>query len=788
MKKIFLTVIALAMAFVAGAQTQLTPEMKCEWRQMKHQRDFSKQYERSNIPMGEAAPSAKGVKAFPEDRVWFPGEWEEVQAIVVTPYYEYVADTNLGVGYYSAAPVVTGLAEVYRYSGSGWTSTGIYSPYHAVMDTNSTFGLVFFRLMDGIQMGHAQAWVRVEQESDTAKVLRTLRRNNLRSDNVRFIVGAGNSFWYRDCGPICFYHGDQDSVAMLDFEYYPGRALDDSLPSLIHRQLGLPNYITTIEWEGGNCLVDGAGLLFTSDAVYSGNADRIGQVSWNGRDVNTIQYTTKTPLSQRQVREAFRSLLGQRETHILPAYKYDGGTGHVDLYADMCEENGFVFSVMPDHYSSWTDYRTGTRNIDSLCSYTSIFDRPYYKSAIPFPSTDNGGYFSSQSTYDKNYTRTYSNHTFVNDVILQPCFSTVVNGQPSSSWDNANIEALKAAYPGYTIYPIDVRQFDGSGGAIHCVTKQIPAENPVRILHKSIVGSADAMRGSNIPVSAIITNKSGIAHAECNYRINGGEWQNVSLSANGNKFSAVLPTSDINERIIDTVFQSNTHIDSTLVSSDTVMSITNRFDHVDSLTLDSVYVLDTTFSVWNNYAYDTVIYVDTITSLRDTMVTVEYYLSATSNNGKTITKPITAHQGGYYSFFYDGQLMELDSVQYDFSTAPRPATDITFVFDAARTYYDTNAAPGNPELAIDNVMEESNFGQFYPNPSTEQANIKINLGNGGNYDVEIFDNLGRKVHGSTLQTAGSIVFSIRTEKLSAGLYNVVFSGNGQRVVRRLIVK
>lgn len=780
--------MALALAFVAGAQSSLTPEMKREWRQMKHQRDISKQYEHSNIPIGEAEPAAKGAQALPEDRVWFPGEWEEVQAIVVTPYYDYEPDTNLGAGYYSADPVVTGLAEYYKYSSSmGWVTTGQYGPYRITMDTSTTFGMVFFRLMDGIQMGHAQAWVRVERAEDTARVLRTLKRNNLRYNDVRFIIGAGNSFWYRDCGPICFYYGDQDSVAMLDFEYYPGRALDDSLPSLIHRQIGLPNYITTIEWEGGNCLVDGVGMLFTSDAVYGGNSDRVGQVTWNGRDVSTIHYQTKTPLTRPQTREAFRSLLGQRQTHILPAYQYDGGTGHVDLYADMCEENGFVFSVMPDHYRSWKDYKTGASNIDSLCSYTSIFDRPYYMTAIPFPSTDNGGYFSSQTVYDNNYTRTYSNHTFVNDVILQPCFSSVVNGHPSAAWDNANIEALKAAYPGYTIYPIDVRDFDGSGGAIHCVTKQIPAENPVRILHKSIVGSADAMRGSDIPVSAVITNKSGIAHAECIYRINGGEWQNVALSANGNKFSSVLPTADIDECVIDTTFEPVTRIDSVLVSSDTVMSVTRRFDHVDSLTMDSIYVFDTTFTVNDIFFYDTVNYIDTITYLRDTMVTVEYYLSATSNNGKTITKPITAHQGGYYSFHYDTRWMYLDSAQYDFSTDPCPETDITFVFDAQRTYYDTNTAPGDT-LLIRNVVEESSFSQFYPNPASEQANIKIDLGNGGSYSVEIFDNMGRKVHASTLQTAGSIVFSIRADKLAAGLCSVVFSGNGQRVVRRLIVE
>ena len=725
--KRFLPLLVFSFYFLpAFAQQQPTDKMMQEWRQLKQSRTIKTDYKNSNIPLGEALPASKGVKALPEDRVWFPGEWEEVQAIVVTPYYSYDPDTNLGSGYFMADPTVTGLAEYYKYTARGWQSMNIYGPYTSTMDTSSSFGKVFFYLMDGIQKGHAQAWVRVEKATDSAKVLRTLTRLNLRHDNIRFIVGPGNSFWYRDCGPICFYYGDEDSVAMMDFEYYPGRALDDSLPSLITQQMGVPNYINTIEWEGGNCVVDGAGFLLSSDAIYSNNNDTYGQIVWDGHNVSSIHYQTKTRLTQAQTREALRSLLGQRETHILTAYQYDGGTGHVDLYADMQEENGFVFSVMPDVYSSWTDYSTGARNMDSLCAYTSIFNRPYYKSSIPFPSTDNGANFSSQSDYDANYTRTYSNHTFVNDLILQPCFSAVSNGRPTAAWDRNNIEELKKAYPGYTIYPVDVRDFDGSGGAIHCVTKQIPAENPVRILHKSIYGCANAME-DNMPVSAIITNRSGIAHAEVLYRSNGGQWDTLPLTANGNRYYGRLPhpAVDIND-----------------------------------------------------------------TTLNDTTITIEYYISATSNNGKTITKPMTAHQGGYYSYYYTNELdtvFSLDSVMYDFDTTPMPATDITFLFDAQRTHRDTTETHGG-DVSIDSPAAEETFGQLYPNPATDQAHIAIDLANGGTWGIQILDNAGRTIHSTRLQSAGRIVFNINTARLGSGVYHVVFTQGSQRIVRKLAVK
>lgn len=724
MKKTIILLAAALIAMGASAQSgQLSKEeLQRSFRQTIQKRDVSKRHLTTGIPVKEA-PATKGTaKSLPEDRVWFPGEWEEVQAICVTPYYSYLVPGHESSYYWMADPMVTGLAAYYQYSGmQGWQEQGM-GPYVSEMDTSSTFGKVFFYLMDGIQLGGAEAWVRVEQVDDTAKVLRTLARMNLRHDNVKFLVGAGNSFWYRDCGPICFYYGDQDSVAMLDFTYYPGRALDDSLPSIIHTQMGIPNYITKVEWEGGNCLVDGAGMVLSSDAIYANNNDGYGQLTWDGQDVNSLRYSNDLHLNRARVREALQELLGQRATYILPAYQYDGGTGHVDLYADAWDENGFVFSVMPEVYSSWSDYVTGQKNIDSLCSYMTLFDRNYYvMGTLPFPSKDNGSNFNSQTEYDNNYTRTYSNHTFVNNVILQPCFSAVVNGQPSAQWDRENIEQVAAAYPGYTIYPVDVRDFDGSGGAIHCVTKQIPAENPIRILHKNIHDTIVPMQ--QVPVSAIITNKSGIAHAEVLYRDNEGEWQTVNLTANGNRFYGNIPT------------------------------LSDEDAH-----------------------------------------TVEYYISATSNNGKTITKPMTAGQGGYYSFTYNGGTPNFDSTMFDYETTAMAMEDITFLFGTEWANEDTSyrgipePPVDDPDEGIEDVNSDKSFGQFYPNPASDMAYLNVEMGDGESYMVSIVDAAGRTVHTSSLQAAGSIIYSINTARLAEGMYTVVFQGQNSRVIRKLIVK
>ncbi len=684
MRKILVSVLSLlVLGTVTAQENSDRQQMRQQMLQTMHKRDAAQLHLKNNKPLAAPKAAANAPKSaglqLPEGS-WFPGEWEEVKAIVVTCYYDHLVPGHENDGNWFADPQVTGYADYYN--GSYYNQQG-GGPYIAVPDTsNTTFANVFFYLMDAIQMGGAEAWVRIENAEDSNIVKRKLQRMDLRSNNLKWIVGAGNSFWFRDCGPIAFYYGDQDDVAMVDFMYYPGRALDDSLPSLIEEQMGIPNYITQIEWEGGNCVVDGAGMVLSSDALYSNNADNYGQLTWDGVNPSTINYENKTPLTQAQVRDSLAHIMGPRGAHILPAFRYDGGTGHLDLYCDMWDENEFVFSKFPEHYSSWTDYKTAAKNIDTLCSYASVFGNGFKKHYIPFPCTNNGGYFASQTNYNNNFTRTYSNHTFVNNVIVQPCFSAVTNGQPSAEWDRLRIDSVRAAYPGYTIYPIDVRSFDGSGGAIHCITKQIPADNPVRILHPSITGNTeDAYQGTNAPITATITNKSGIQSAKVVYRVDGGQWNEVALTAGSdNGFSGSIPTS-------------------------------------------------------------------TFTSNNESFTTVEYYISATSNNGKTITKPMPAAQGGYYTFYLGH----------------------------------------NPAVGISTAENEA-FGLFYPNPAADHSSIELSLKGNEQYEVLIVDLMGRIAHRSTLNAQGDIVYNVNTSKLGSGIYNVVFQNKNERVIRRLVVK
>jgi agmatine/peptidylarginine deiminase len=688
MKKIITLALAVcSMLTIAMAQSTDIQQARRTFYMQHNQR--VPQMNEKLLQRGLVAPSttskAQTSSALPTNR-WFPGEWEEVKAICITwPYNAYPAG-HVGDEYWTADEMVTGYGEYYHYS-NGWQSAGMGAVVNVIDTATKDFELVFAHLADAIQQGGAQAWIRISNAGDSSIIKRYMARQGLGMTSYRWIVASGNSFWYRDCGPICFYYGDQDSVGMLDYMYYPGRALDDSLPYAIEAQMGIPNWETTIEWEGGNCLVDGTGMCFSSDAIYGNNQDTYGQLTWDGVNTSSIGYTTKTALTQKQVKDSMSHLIGTRAMYILPALKYDGGTGHVDLYADMWDENEFVFSRFPSIYSSWSDAVIAGKNIDTLGGKQSVFNMNYKHMNIPFPCNSNGGNFSSQSDYNDSYTRTYSNHTFVNKLIIQPCFSAVVNGEPSSAWDKARIDSLKSSYPGYTIYPINVTSFDGSGGAIHCITKQIPADNPVRILHPSITGNQGTgyTANGNVPIKVIAHNKSGIASVKCYYRVNKGDWNELSLDASnetstyGNVYGTALPGS--------------------------VLQV------AEGLTYN----------------------------------TIEYYISVTSNNGKTMTKPMTASQGGYYTFYVGG----------------------------------TNNNPVAIEEADNNA-----FGKFFPNPTTNSASISVNI-ESSSCQVNVLDMMGRIVLTDNVSGTGN--YTLNMQKLSAGVYTVIFTTNdGTRVVRRLV--
>ena len=73
-------------------------------------------------------------------------------------------------------------------------------------------------------------------------------------------------------------------------------------------------------------------------------------------------------------------------------------------------------------------------------------------------------------------------------------------------------------------------------------------------------------------------------------------------------------------------------------------------------------------------------------------ISVSYYLSATSNNGKTVTKPINAQKGSLYGFTITSAV-ECDKNQFDYTTEPVPENEIKFYMVNGLIREDTSTEP-----------------------------------------------------------------------------------------------
>ncbi|MFA6706128.1 MAG: agmatine deiminase family protein [Bacteroidales bacterium] len=626
----------------------------------------------SNEILSSTKNETKAPLDVPSDMI-YPGEFDEVQAVMMT--WPYITRTVAGNQYAEQLFAGKGLP----YSG-GNTLVDVYS----VPDVSSNATTKLFReLANGIQL-NAQVWINIWNAEDSTIIKQHMTNNSMPLTNYRFFVNPGNSFWYRDCGPVAFYYGEDDQIGFMDFEYYGGRPLDDLIGRKIGEQAGFSTYTTTIEYEGGNILVDGLGSLFTSSAVYALNYDTYGLYYLNPNSTYGYSYYTKTRLSKEQVVDSLNHLMNLKNCIVLPELQYDGGTGHIDLYADMVDEATFVSTKHPDVMASLSDPIKVEQNMDSVTSmYSSTpFSQKYYNTRIPLPAKNTGAWYTSQSEYNSSYTRSFTNHTFVNGAIMQPVFYSSASGDVAGN--HQAIEKMKEAYPGYEFVEIDVRDFDGYGGAIHCITKQVPAENPVRIYHYPIRWLNTTEQQSNgVWLTALAQNKSGIAKTKLYYRTKGEiEWNEISMNIyDGNIYDAVLP------------------INPTLASD-----------------------------------------------------TIEYYISATSNNGKTINKPITAPKG-FYTFIYGTEVH------------------------------------GNSDFIGLDCLEDIktlNFGEFYPNPAQNSTKIEIPQGAKSDIPVKLINLKGQVLLSSTIKK-GQREFELNTTEMKSGNYWAIFGDNTNVAIKKIVI-
>lgn len=549
-----------------------------------------------------------------------PGQFEESQAVIMT--WRYSFDTI------NKYPILS--------------DTGLIG-----------LGKVSADLAFAIQQ-NAKAIIRISAAKDSTDIKNYMIARGTPLTNYSFYVHGVDDWWDRDSGPISFYYGDQDSIGMVDMDYYTvaalkdsagnvftdfkainegGRLFDDSIPLRISEKLGYPLYRTPLNDEGGNIISDGLNTIWGSDGTRRNNTE----ASSFGFSENTslLIYSNYPLTTQAEFDTLFKKSFGLKGHVETKVFSCDGGTGHIDIFGKLIDENNFAlvdYSKAVNH----PDYGLWNENLKMFQTLKDFHGKPITIRLLPMPLIASGAIQTECDTAiilqeRRSDQRTYVNGIFVNKSYIMPVQSDPKNLIPS---DVAAIADFKKAMPGYKIIPVDASSMFGTGGAIHCITMQIPAENPIFIRHGAITGSQTLK--ANFTVNAMIKNKSGLASQFVFYRKStSSTWIAQPMTAlSNNNYTANIPTTDFAKGDI-----------------------------------------------------------------------IHYFIEATSKNGKTISKPFVAREGGYH------------------------------VFTVGST------------VSVENLNDETNFTlAAYPNPTDGGFTLPISVDDSRNVTIDILDMLGRVVH------------------------------------------
>lgn len=471
------------------------------------------------------------------DNIKVPAEFDELQAVLISwPCYAF--DKNYEV----LEPLLPGIGVKYI-SETEYELVEI-AGYVADLFAESDWPPIWGKLADAIQK-EAEVWIRLSAIDDSTSIKNYMAQNFSPLTNYKFIhdPNGENAFWMRDFGPYGFYWGDKDSIGFISMGYYPGRPIDDSFPEFLANKLGYPYFESEIESEGGNFMTDGWGNGFYSTVIYYSNADTLGQIYMEDGEVIM---KIKEPMSPQQLNSGMQKLFNLKSNNQLDHLYCDGGTGHIDIYLKLVDDNTMLINNYPSVYNNmnFIDYTIVKQNKALLNTKKNSYGKPYQILEVPLPTSNNGKYTRTNCESFNADARTFLNGITVNKTFIIPGFSNSISG--NAAGDAEAIETIKKYMPGYNVVAIDSRSLSPLGGAIHCITMQIPAENPLTIAHAPVVGALNNIYTAML--NAEIYNHSGIKNANIMWRYAGAnEWNTLSMENVGNQYNANLSFSGLDE-------------------------------------------------------------------------------------------------------------------------------------------------------------------------------------------------------------------------------------------------
>jgi agmatine/peptidylarginine deiminase len=317
---------------------------------------------------------------------------------------------------------------------------GEFEPHEALLlaarDLTTSFPDLFIEIVEGAR-SRIQIVSLVQNRAERELVERLVAQNGLPQESVHCFEVAHDTMWLRDYGPV-FVTGRQQPRAIVDGDYLQhGRTNDDQVPASLSIPFRSHVFHAPIELEGGNLLSNGRGLIVTTTAMLELNQAR--------------------GVDEEEIRRRLRQYFGATQVVFLD--RLDGEpTGHADMFATFTSPDTIVVGSY-DPIVDPVNSEILERNAAILSGIVTSTGKPLNVYRVPMPPRTG------------DIWRTYTNGIYANGVLLLPVYPHV-----DPVGERQTYEIFHRLLPGWKVVGIDATEVIQFGGALHCISQQVPVD------------------------------------------------------------------------------------------------------------------------------------------------------------------------------------------------------------------------------------------------------------------------------------------------------------------------
>lgn len=287
----------------------------------------------------------------------------------------------------------------------------------------------------------------VTSESMKEKVLSLLNKKSIPYKNIVFFIADYSDVWLRDYAPLFVNDSLTNKLVGIKWKYnaygdkFTDLLKDNEVFLKLQNEIGIPLVEAPLYMEGGALELNGAGTLITTEQCL----------------LNSNRNPT---LSRTEIESSLKKYLGV--SHIIwlkEGIVNDHTDGHVDDIVRFVNESTIVCAYEddptdPNFEILESNYKILEQSVDRNGNAFSLIKLP-----MPHMNYDTG----------EKAPASYANFYIGNTVVLVPIFN-----DPN---DNKALEILANVFPTRKVIGIDCSDVIYGGGAIHCVTQQLPLQD-----------------------------------------------------------------------------------------------------------------------------------------------------------------------------------------------------------------------------------------------------------------------------------------------------------------------